>query len=271
MSVDPLAEQTMTPYQYVHNNPIMFTDPTGMSAESCEIDPPKKEKPRSATEQGVINVGKKYLATALNIATDPLGTAQSALSGFGQEAREHIEKREDVGTAIIGKATDTYNGYVNRIKNSQDPSYEFKVVMAELQTEVVGNFLIGEGIGALAGRVLGGTAAAATEGSAMNILKSPVIRSVDDIFADPGILQGKSLNQVQKAIKGTNGWVEGTLNKGRSKGQGWTFRKMNSRGTDFTGDFIQYSPGSSRHFGGNPYWKFSTGKTRDLRFQASKK
>ena len=32
VSVDPLAEKTMTPYQYVHNNPIMFTDPTGMIA-----------------------------------------------------------------------------------------------------------------------------------------------------------------------------------------------------------------------------------------------
>ncbi|WP_448607152.1 RHS repeat-associated core domain-containing protein [Paenimyroides ceti] len=32
VSVDPLAEKTMTPYQYVNNNPIMLVDPTGMRA-----------------------------------------------------------------------------------------------------------------------------------------------------------------------------------------------------------------------------------------------
>lgn len=31
MNVDPLAEKTMEPYQYVSNNPIMRIDPTGMN------------------------------------------------------------------------------------------------------------------------------------------------------------------------------------------------------------------------------------------------
>jgi hypothetical protein len=64
------------------------------------------------------------------------------------------------------------------------------------------------------------------------------------------------------------GWVEGTLNKGRSSGEGWTFRKLNDRGTDYSGEYIQYSPGSPRHFGGNPYWKVSSGNGGTQWFEA---
>ena len=36
VSVDPLVDQTMEPYLYVGNNPIMFTDPTGMSKDGID-------------------------------------------------------------------------------------------------------------------------------------------------------------------------------------------------------------------------------------------
>ena len=37
VSVDPLAEETMEPYLYTGNNPIMFTDPTGQYKLSAYI------------------------------------------------------------------------------------------------------------------------------------------------------------------------------------------------------------------------------------------
>jgi len=50
VSVDPLAEEFVgwTPYHYVHQNPINLIDPTGMSAEGLDHDPPEGQNPRKS-------------------------------------------------------------------------------------------------------------------------------------------------------------------------------------------------------------------------------
>lgn len=63
MFVDPLAEQFAgwTPYNYVHQNPINLSDPTGMNAESGEGGGYERSHTKSYTLSNGINNIKKYL------------------------------------------------------------------------------------------------------------------------------------------------------------------------------------------------------------------
>ena len=97
-----------------------------------------------------------------------------------------------------------------------------------------------------------------------------VLRGVDDVITNPGLLEGKTLSEVQSILKNTSGWKEGTMNQGRSAGKGWTMRQLNSTGKDVTDLYIQYHPGTHRHFNGNPYWKVSSGKGGVQWFEAGK-
>lgn len=63
VSRDPMAEKTMTPYQYVHNNPIMFTDPTGMIANA--IDGPGDEF--KTLDEAAKDFGKEYNGKSITL------------------------------------------------------------------------------------------------------------------------------------------------------------------------------------------------------------
>lgn len=77
-------------------------------------------------------------------------------------------------------------------------------------------------------------------------------------MANPGLLEGRSPAEVEAAIGEGAGWERGAMRRGRNAGDGWTLRERNAAGTGYTDRYVQWSPGSPRHFGGAPYWKVSS-------------
>lgn len=84
------------------------------------------------------------------------------------------------------------------------------------------------------------------------------LESVEDVMANPNLLQGKSYGYVRSILGGSKNWINDVMRKS-SRADGWVLREMNQSGKDFTGRMIQYHPGTPRHFGGASYWKISSG------------
>ena len=99
-------------------------------------------------------------------------------------------------------------------------------------------------------------------------------KSANDVLANPKVLRGKSLVEVKSTIGKTPGWVNDVMRRSTTHpGGGWVFREVTKSGK-YTGRLIQYHPGTSRHFEGNPYWKVvsdvSPGKHMRFRFRVHK-
>ncbi|WP_284085040.1 RHS repeat domain-containing protein [Acinetobacter haemolyticus] len=90
---------------------------------------------------------------------------------------------------------------------------------------------------------------------------------VDDIFANPELLKRvKSPDQLKSVINIDKNYVEGIMKRTRSADKGFTLRELAPDGKNVTDRYIQYHPGSVRHYNGNPYWKISSGKNGTTRF-----
>src|SRR5690554_2145009 len=157
ISVDPLAEQTMEPYLYTGNNPIMFTDPTKMSKDDWVLGSEGIYWDNNATSQATTKKGDTYLGTELKFTftsyidkdlwdgttmggfIDPSGvklTSSLTLTGKKNSAGEltSIASRfsSEPGPTPVGTARNFYpgeggsNNYFNSSQTSTGVNFTFE-------------------------------------------------------------------------------------------------------------------------------------------------
>jgi hypothetical protein len=105
-------------------------------------------------------------------------------------------------------------------------------------------------------------ARAATRGGGALRRVGDVLESVDDILANPNLLQGLKPSDVMFRLRGNvpQGWRIETLGKGAHEGQGFVLRQYTPIGKP-KGPQIRWHPGGGHH-GPEPYWRVIDANTK---------
>ncbi|MEG1229107.1 MAG: RHS repeat-associated core domain-containing protein, partial [Flavobacterium sp.] len=256
VSVDPLAEQTMEPYLYTGNNPIMFTDPTGMSKNPPPINLYLVQRhtntvlnysySRGNLQRKIVGSGgNSYHAT-------PYYNSSNNLVGFGMMTEnnrlDYVVPKAQYNNFV--KNLDTYREAADLFNQNGTPSANEIKMVAALQS---GNF--GEAMSAVGDmwnedgakfRALVSSVSGVGGGIAARGGFARSVGSFDDIISSPKSLRGMSVDEVGAALG--EGWAQGAYG---SKGNGWKFTKGDKS--------VFYHPGGGVHKGS--YYGFSSGKT----------
>ncbi|WP_377325657.1 RHS repeat-associated core domain-containing protein [Pimelobacter simplex] len=290
-------------YNYANNNPITYSDPTGTAPVcvlegTCNSAPNPKGGapvvigPKAATSSSTAKVASN--GTVSNVSKSDFNHATAVRNSYQTGHREDQIITLDGASVDAGKVIESYLD-ARAAKGAPMVIRALLALFAPDPGECFGkdNSFGGCGLEVLgvagnilppfklakAGKVIdaihdgeklrdGERAADAAKTAPSTAIRpvGSVLGHVDDVMANPRLLEGVHPAQLENIMRGTPGWEFGVLGRGRSAGSGWTARELNSAGTDFTGRYIQWSPGSPRHFGGAPYWKISSGELGTVRF-----
>jgi len=251
LSVDPLAEMfpNWNPYNYVMQNPLNLIDPTGMSPEGGEGggggDSNTYSNKTNELDEVVV-IGKRKPNSSWTTESPRYsygGTIQEWENQYGMKAEDYTPEMSN-----------NYNNY----KAQLDLEEQNRILLEKLGI-FTSYFYIAEDVvyvyaaGVAVSKITKIILSLKKSNPKLNIVfvkaskaAKGVVRSFDDVVANPKALWGKSADEVGSMLG--EGWTKGAYGSSKT---GWKF----TRATD--GQSIFYHPGGGRH--GGSYYGFSSG------------
>lgn len=280
LSLDPLAAEfpSWSPYNYVLDNPIVLIDPDGRMPTGGEQDGGDEKKSGSATNTETVSATKDG-----GDKKKDMSAGAYIMGGLKQAGRvtpfglyDEAVNAEDNVQGLVNMAMMEGDAYARMIHGDASGwEYADQILLFGLGRNI-GYLIEGwqEGDGELRGRMaydlalVGAWAGVGAMGSKSSMFnrnspkgKTPSsirplgasLESLNDVFANPRLLEGKNPLQVGAMIGETPGWKVEALGKGSKKGQGWVLREYTPRGGK-TGRQIRWHPGGGHH-GPESYWR----------------
>ncbi|QVK19282.1 DNRLRE domain-containing protein [Mycoplasmatota bacterium] len=231
-------------YSYCGNNPVMRVDPSGYAWWNWALS-------GAAVVGGTVLCfvpGMQVIGVGF-IVGGTSGLVSNTMDALGVDSK--LACQISAGIDIIGGTALLFTPFAS-VGASMIGSGVGSFAGGYISEGLGGSYELGSFIGSIGGGIAGG-----------KIADTFSTRYLNNIVTNPSAIEGQSLTKVKMATRLSSKYKVGVMQRSKSNPYGG-FTATNKMNVSY--GYIQYHPGTLRHYNGAPYWKVTSSFNKAKRF-----